>query len=511
MKKIISLIVALAFALNVSHAQTLDWTISNHTHISQVDTTVVTAPPVGSGSTTTTSDSAFKMTIWMHGLAGGISSWNHVKAVTEQQVPGQMIAGYPPRQTDGINLDYSPYETGTLIAAADAMNDDIGIWEQSKNYDTLNIARKLAIAHSQGGHLARWMRYLNYTSPQQNPARFGALITIGTPHNGAALINNSSPSSDKVQAWLTDGCQSLFKVRFDQSLQQLPWYVNWVLDEPSLASEMSKYLCMAFNNTVLPLAISKVRRPIAASYAVGDSILASSNTFSSSDTISTLVVYGVEQEPVLWRTMHSMTGALKNNTMSGSTLFDNPFGLNSDVQLANDMMNQSSFYIATAALYSAISSHWLTSSLLWLGNSLQQTRNREQNYRNAALWIRNANANWKRLIGARYDSIVNLGYVCYCDNQPMDTVANSIDCSYLVDNCPFTRILQANELFAIDLPSDGIVTVQSQKAYPGNNAYPPLRMNNTNHMQMRNSSETKRVLRSAFNGAYGDDFKIGQQ
>lgn len=510
MKRIVSLIVAVAFAINASFAQTLDWTISNHTHINQVDTTIVTAPPVGSGSSTS-SDSLFKMTIWIHGLAGGISSWNHVKAVTEQQAAGQLIPGYPPRQTDGINLDYSSYESGTLMAAADAMNDDIGIWEQSKDYDTLNIARKLAIAHSQGGHLARWMRYLNYTSPQQNPARFGALITIGTPHDGAALINNSSPSSDKVQSWLTDGCQSLFAVRFDQSLQQLPWYINWVVDEPSLANEMSNYLCMAFNNTVLPLAISRIRKPIAASYAVGSPILASSNTFSSSDTLSTLIVYGVEQEPVLWRTMHSMTGALKNNTMSGSTLFDNPFGLNSDVQLANDMMNQSSFYITTAALYSAISSHWLTSSLLWLGNGLQQTRDREQEYRDAARWIRNANVNWKRLIGARYDSVYVGEYICECLGQFIDTVASPTLCNQYLPNCPGMDVLQVLDLTTIDLPNDGVVPAFSQKAYPGNIIGQPIRMENTNHMQMRNSNETKRVLNDIFDGVHSYEFKLSPQ
>lgn len=490
MKKIISLIVALAFAFNASFAQTLDWTISNHTHISQVDTTVVTAPPVGSGSTTTTSDSAFKMTIWIHGLAGGISSWNHVKAVTEHQAPGQMIAGYPPRQTDGINLDYSPYETGTLIAAADAMNDDIGIWEQSKNYDTLNIARKLAIAHSQGGHLARWMRYLNYTSPQQNPARFGALITIGTPHDGAALINNSAPTNDLVGQWIQEGCVALGAVSFLQVLDQLPWYIDWLIDEPSLANEMSAMFCEQLSSTILPLAISRVRRPIAASYSIGSPILDNLNVFSATDTLPTLVVYGVEQDPVLWRTAHAMTGALKNSTMSGSTLFDDPFGLNDDDDMGLDMLGLSWAYGMIA-------------------NMLQASpfQSRASIYSEASSWLSLSNANWKRFIGARYDSIVNLGYVCYCDNQPMDTVANPIDCSYLVDNCPFTRILQANEIFAIDLPSDGIVTVQSQKAYPGN-VVKGLKMINTNHMQMRNSSETKRVLNDIFNGVHSEKFTI---
>lgn len=493
MKRIISLIVAVAFAINASFAQTLDWTISNHTHISQVDTTVVTAPPVGTGSSTS-SDSLFKMTIWIHGLAGGISSWNHVKAVTEFQSPSQTIPGYPARNTDGINLDYSTFEGGTLLAAADAMNDEIGIWEQSKNYDTLNIARKLAIAHSQGGMLARSMRMLNYSLPQSNPARFGSLITIGTPHEGAPLINSSAPSNNLVGDWITEGCSALGAAAFLQILSQWPWYVRILIDEPSLAQNVSGQFCEQLSATVLPLAISKVRKNISADYAVGSLALDDMRNHSSIDTLPTLVVYGVEQEPVLWRTAHSMTGALNDSTMSGSTLMNDPFGLNDDDDMATDVLNLSWTYSMLSAMY-----------------QLGPFSGHATIYSDASNWLTFANANWKRFIGARYDSVYVGEYICECLGQFIDTVASPTLCNQYLPNCPGMDVLQVLDLTTIDLPNDGVVPALSQKAYPGNIIGQPVKMENTNHMQMRNSTETKYLLNGAFDGDLGPMFKISRQ
>jgi hypothetical protein len=49
--------------------------------------------------------------------------------------------------------------------------------------------------------------------------------------------------------------------------------------------------------------------------------------------------------------------------------------------------------------------------------------------------------------------------------------------------------------------SDGIVTVSSQTAYPG--AEVGAKMINTNHMQERNHSETRKRLIELYTGEYG--------
>lgn len=510
MKKIISLIVALAFALNVSHAQTLDWTISNHTHISQVDTTVVTAPPVGSGSTTTTSDSAFKMTIWIHGLAGDASSWSHVQAATEFQLPGQSIPGYPARRTIGYPVDYSGLEGGPLLHAAGQVNDAIAGWEIALQLDTLNLKRKVAIAHSQGGLIATGMRHWNYLSSYR-PARFGSLITMGTPHNGAMIINNSAPSSGIINNWITTGCTNLAAAEFLSILKELPWFIDVFVNYSNIVSNFSADACESLSNTVLPFLIDGVRKPISGDYAVNASALGSIRNNSANDTLPVLVAYGVEEDPVLWRVLQSMTGALKDTSISGVTLMSDPFGLDADDEMAQDMSAIRSHYHSLANYYSNVTSNPWQMFWFWLLGQQDDISQREGIYRRAGDWIYYANSNWKRSIGARYDSVYVGDYICECLGQFIDTVASPTLCNQYLPNCPGMDVLQVLDLTTIDLPNDGVVPAHSQKAYPGNIVGQPIRMENTNHMQMRNSSETKLLLNRAFDGELGDDFYISKQ
>ncbi len=55
-------------------------------------------------------------------------------------------------------------------------------------------------------------------------------------------------------------------------------------------------------------------------------------------------------------------------------------------------------------------------------------------------------------------------------------------------------------------PSDGVVLEKSQKAYPGVKIDDTDFMPHNNHMQVRNSSETKRVLEDLYDGKGYDRF-----
>ena len=60
-------------------------------------------------------------------------------------------------------------------------------------------------------------------------------------------------------------------------------------------------------------------------------------------------------------------------------------------------------------------------------------------------------------------------------------------------------------------PSDGVVPVESQTGMPGVDARRHIRMDNTNHMQERNSLATRDRLRELFDGLYGDEFKLDRK
>ena len=61
--------------------------------------------------------------------------------------------------------------------------------------------------------------------------------------------------------------------------------------------------------------------------------------------------YGIEEEPVLWRVLHSMT-MTTDTTPSGYILDSNPFGLNGDDgQMADHVKNKIASYKAKSRYY----------------------------------------------------------------------------------------------------------------------------------------------------------------
>jgi pimeloyl-ACP methyl ester carboxylesterase len=491
MKKLIFFSLTIFLGTVSGIAQNLDWTVSHDTLIVVSDSSAgqsfINILPDTIHADTTKQ----KLIYWIHGLAGDASSWDRVRSVTEYQSSSSTVAGYPVRKTNGYNPDYSNRENSKIQDAAPIVNDMLFNWTHGL-YDTIPINDRIAIAHSQGGIMARAMRDQNYNG-QNKPELFGSLVTIGTPHNGAELINNTRPANSNIKPWLTSGCERLLAVEFRQWLDQTPWLVQ------VLAGDAPQYMagasCNGLNKLILAKAIGEIRKDISADYAKNSPSLTTLNQVSANDTIPVIVVFGEEEEPVLWRTLYTMTGASKDSNMAGNSLFTDPFSLNSDISMANDMQSLRANYIYKSSLYSFI--HSTFSFPLWLVGVNQNTKNRAAEYRRAASWIEKANVTWKRMIGARWDSVYLGDYQCMCNGQVMATVENQSDCWQYNNSCLDFDIIQEYDFNIIEVPSDGVVTVASQKAYPGR-VIKFIKMKNTNHMQMRNCSETRRVLNMIF-------------
>jgi hypothetical protein len=56
--------------------------------------------------------------------------------------------------------------------------------------------------------------------------------------------------------------------------------------------------------------------------------------------------------------------------------------------------------------------------------------------------------------------------------------------------------------------NESVVLAKSQKAFPGVKENETDRMEHNNHFEMRNSSETERVLKKLYLGDYNDFFKL---
>jgi hypothetical protein len=309
------------------------------------DTTITLEPHIPPGSemphtTTTTLDSnEVKLVYWIHGLSGGFESWSHVRNVTDYQPSWDTIGDYPARKSQGLCIDYSGKEDDNIIYIPNEVSNQIYSWlVPASGRDTMNHAHSFAIAHSQGGIVARALRYRQLDPNDSLPTYFNGLATFGTPHGGAEIINSSHPNHGTAIDWLTDGCARLGAAEIQNVLNN-KWLLDVLVSNQAL-QDLSMQVCTSFvGRMVLPVLISSIRKPCSADLAPSSPLLQNLTTTAAQDTAYPVVVfYGVEQEPVLWRLVHSMTYT-KDNSLSTSILFNDPFGLTEDDELPAEINN----------------------------------------------------------------------------------------------------------------------------------------------------------------------------
>jgi len=456
-----------------------------------------------------------KIVFWVHGLAGNAQSWNQVQSSTEDQT-GAPVVGYPERNVEGYALSYSGHENLNIFDLGTYVNNNLmEPWRKSvPRRDTIPINKNFMIAHSQGGIVARAIRHKQLSDPVGNNSQFGALATFGSPHGGAKIIN-STKAGGGVQKWINEGCLALTSAEIRTFLGK-KWWLDGIIS-PAVVSNFSNYACAGLNKTVFPLLVNSIRKPVGASYSVGGSHLAILDSTAKQDTMKVVTFYGVEAEPVLWRTIHSMTYT-KDSSMAGNILSTNPFGLNDDSELTNFVNNKIADYymkslnwrVRSQSINSTFSGRvWLY--LLFVDDPAAQ---RSLTYQSAAIWLATANTRWKRFIGARRDTSYIKDYRCRCfiltDGKwrySKTFVQSEVDC-YPSD--PHLCSVNARRVHTIiDEPNDGVVTVSSQTGYP--NRVNSIMMENTNHMQERNSEVTKRSLLQLFDGQLGREFALDKK
>ncbi len=447
-----------------------------------------------------------KLVFWIHGLAGNQHSWNLVQAVTEDQT-GTAVAGYPVRHTEGLALSYEGYENLDIFSLAGFVNNSkMEIWRTAiPRRDTINVDSNFVIAHSQGGMVSRAIRFQNLQDPSSYHKQFNALATFGTPHKGAAIIN-STRNGGEVQKWINRGCEAIAPAEI-QTFINTKWWLDAIISTNTVNAFSSK-ACNGLNKIALPILVNSIRKPVGKDYAIGARNLAQLDSLAQLDTTFKVVCfYGIESEPVLWRTIHTMTYT-KDSSLAGHILSNNPFGLNDDQELPDLVNQQISSYNAKWAFHNANSNH------LWYQAVLQDDNEKAkaEKYRRAYLWLLTANTAWKRFIGARRDTSFIDGYQCDCliDLGGLQGYSFSSTIVQNTNDCNAGNALSCNASprirhEIIEEPNDGVVPISSQKGYPRAIRIPML---HTNHMQERNNNKTKDRLNELFDGDYGVKFRL---
>lgn len=451
-----------------------------------------------------------KNVFWIHGLAGGPESWGRVQGVTEDQT-GTQVPGYPVRDVEGYALDYSDREnTYDIFQLGTYVNNTlIEPWRTGvTRRDTIPVHKNFAIAHSQGGIVARAIRHQNINQPQMHNVNFGALATFGTPHGGAQIIN-SSQRGGVVDQWINDGCEALSAAEI-QTFVDSKWWLSLFVG-PNTVQSFSQKACNGLNRTALPILVGGIRKSVAADYSMGASNLNLLKNTASTDTMKVVTFYSAEKEPVLWRTLHSMTYTT-DTSIAGNLLATNPFGQNVDNELGVFVMNKIAHYAAERIKWDIIRNNFYVR--VTQGRSRRKAERRYRIYNRAYNWLIFANQRWKRIIGARYDSTYIADYQCDCLSFTQSgaqitstVVSNPQDCN--PSGSATCQVFPIVKVETHNIPNDGVVTVRSQRAYPTKSR--EMEMIDINHMQQRNSEETRRRLNELFNGAFGDEFRLDEK
>jgi hypothetical protein len=447
-----------------------------------------------------------RLIYWVHGLGGSTESWVTASGATALDF-----------KVRSVRPTYSEF---TLANAGQDLDNDIaskGVpLAQLYGIEDLNV--NFIIAHSQGGLASRAIeRYYENSNTPEASRQFGGIVTFGTPHGGAQIINNIPDILD----FSTFSCEALVAGPREEVVQE-SFILDLLIPDEVIANALDG-VCGFVGDFIAPLAFEDFTSPITEEYKVGAGPLEELNNFQSSSDIRKVAFYGVEQDPVVWRLLHSLTENPNEEPAFGADFDDET------MEKANELMLSYLIKVwAYDALYGELTGdgcnwwQWIVASVgcaidglyddvlnldAVFGLGEDEARDIRDGYKEGFLWWVNANDNFKSLIGALEIEEQEVGFMCSCENGDtpfggMSTIVSHPEmCTYY--NCEAIPVIQP---VVTEKPSDGIVLAESAMAFPGVN-YVEV-MPGSNHQQMRNDGNLK-VRRDELmkDGLYGDYFK----
>jgi pimeloyl-ACP methyl ester carboxylesterase len=202
---------------------------------SDLDTLVspvfTTSPPV-----TTKPPDSNRLVFWIHGLGGDAKSWS--QAATASTLALIPTVGYPARKIYSTRVDYSKHVTNIQDATLRTYDE---ILNTTNNYSAphyvVDTAKSMIISHSQGGIVSRTLDLL-YDRPMY-PALTHGIVTFGTPHEGAQILNNVS----LIKSTLAQGCSELYAGPAHAAFDLSNPFLDAILDEEDIIPFLDTLLC----------------------------------------------------------------------------------------------------------------------------------------------------------------------------------------------------------------------------------------------------------------------------
>ncbi len=511
-----------------------------------------------------------RMLYFIHGLNGTEASWSQADVASTDGVPAFQ---FPARKVLTERVEYDSDQT--LAGARNSVISGIGDPPFSSLPEGYNKYDGIAIGHSQGGIVGRSMdkffshRNLSGDLVNASQRKFGGLVTVATPNQGAQILNNEDFMRGLVYDLadnLTAGpireftSSSNYFVRLMASLVNLSEMrdslVNFIgndigsfliaegmpkiTEEYTVPGSSGKGLSSkipdlnAYDPVVLEIDNNERPADLVAFYAVADLKQTYNNVsieeivgFQSgqyvSEPIRQTTVIDEILVPISWGTLHFQLNDPNHHEIFGAD--DEDYLTAYKAHKTKNFYDSKFFQNSIDVEYYRHVERGARRSLnlfgyFWARDQRRSAQNRRDDWERGSVMLSKFDELYRIAIGARYSEWVTHSQPLLIDFCDCEDLVNGnlipMDCVLLIDHHD-VNTLDCNDypdppeelvfevLYWRNKDSDGVVLAESQMDIP-QHTWEPQRLDNVTHMQVRNSIRTEEMLQTVFEGGVGNFF-----
>jgi len=273
-----------------------------------------------------------KNIVWVHGLNGSKNSLYPPAYATQNGATDFPARIAKCHGTYGFSKEQIYSENYGITPAA----FDVNYFADKNILVASRTNEDFVIGHSQGGIVAReWLRKIE-KDPANYPNLVHGLVTFGTPHGGAMVLNNCRPNlGNKVPDFMNNACSKLSKPLVSEIIKKS--LITRLIVSDDMKNKLSVKACEFLSDNVVPLAFDNYYKRTTLDYYVGSPFLEGYNTASGHEeglseyTLNVPVVqfYGEEKQPILWKFLSSTIG-IGEDALDNKEVF---FGHSTDDQI----------------------------------------------------------------------------------------------------------------------------------------------------------------------------------
>lgn len=328
---------------------------------------------------------------WVHGLGEDSDTWQAMEDIfdVERRMNNDINTnidnslGYP--AFDGVN---------------DATANVIGDIENTYSINGSTNDRNIGIGHSLGGNI---LRDIDATELGNNQ-RFGGLITVGTPNNGAMISNNLANGT--IDQAINHACDEVMAGP-NTIINPLLNFLGQIV-APHIFCRVLKKIC------VDPL-LGAQQNVTASNLMVGSLFI--NTTYINQSNIPKISIWGNEQSPVHWR----LASSFETDNLDERVWID---------RVADLRAVYHAFYVKNTGFSVATGLIGFINPIAWIGTGAYAWRAHQWN--RGVNWVDNSEGMWNVLIdcgSTRTETItVSTGGTIDCDCVGFTGSQAWIDC-----------------------------------------------------------------------------------